>query len=352
MTRDASLRLLDWLCLWLVQMWVVLRCPRIWRRVLRRNRGQGLWRPNVARPLNANEKYAWRKVFDHDPRFVLLSDKQAVKEWVGRLALPIQMPRTLWCGTDARDMPAEVLEGDVVVKATHGWCMNLFARDRKEPLEIWLDRANAFMSASHGHRDQEWAYFHVPRRLLAEEVIRPATGCLIDLKLYTFGTHVEQIVLISNRGSERVGAIWEPDPQGHFVRLDIKTAVSEEIDSHPLPDCIGEAIRLASHIGADFDHLRVDFMTDGACLYLGEITVYNLGGHAHWTGDVSDTPLNRSWDLRRSWFLRSPQTGWRQLYASALRRAIERESVTMKGYDGAHAPPLSKEGHSGGMGRA
>jgi hypothetical protein len=93
-------------------------------------------------------------------------------------------------------------------------------------------------------------------------------------------------------------------------------------------------------IGADFDHLRVDFLTDGTRLFLGEITIYNLGGIAYSTGQLTDTPLNRSWDLRRSWFMRSPQKGWRKAYAAALRRAINLETLRMPRYDGGNLPDL------------
>jgi hypothetical protein len=218
--------------------------------------------------------------------------------------------------------------------------MNIFVKDGHYDHAQLLKEANGFLEMAHGRRHLEWAYFNVPRRLLVEEMIRPASGDLIDLKLYTFGPHVEQVVLISKDEQGRAGAIWEPDSDGRFRMLEIKTAISERIDRRPLPDCIGQALRLASEIGTEFDHLRVDFLTDGTRLYLGEITIYNLAGRAHHTGHIVDTPLNRSWDLRRSWFLRSPQKGWRKAYAAALRSALDRQSQRMPHFDGADASPL------------
>lgn len=327
--------LVDYLILWLAQSWVMVRHPKIWRC----RRKSGL-RPNIAFPLTANEKYAWRKIFDRDPRFVILSDKQAAKDWVAQHDFGARVPKTLWCGTDARGSPETVLQGDVVIKATHGWRMNLFVKGGQYNKTQLIEEANGFLKRSHGLRKFEWAYLHVPRRLLAEEMLRPAAGDLLDLKLYTFGPHVEQVVLISENEQGRSGAIWERGPEGDFRMLEIRTAISEHIDRRPLPACIDEALRLASKIGTEFDHLRVDFLTDGELLYLGEITVYNLGGCAYRTGDIVDTPLNRSWDLRRAWFLRSPQKGWRKIYAAALRRAIDRHALQMSRFDGGDAAPL------------
>ncbi len=330
----------DTIILWLVHVWVMVRQPGIWLRVVRRTRGPGMPRPYSAFPLTANEKYSWRKIFDHDPRFVVLSDKQAAKEWVARHGFDVSVPKTLWCGTDAREIPETVFNGDVVIKATHGWRMNIFVKDSTHDHAQLREKAGSFLEMAHGRAQYEWAYCNVPRRLLAEEMIRPASGEMLDLKLYTFGPHVEQVVLISESEQGRAGAIWEPDAEGRFQMLEIKTAISDRIDRRPLPDCIGQALRVAAEIGAEFDHLRVDFLTDGSRLYLGEITVYNLAGHAYPHGDIVDSSLNRSWDLRRSWFLRSPQKGWRKAYAAALRRAIDRQSREMARFDGGDAPPL------------
>ncbi|MBF2098327.1 MAG: hypothetical protein IGQ88_08135 [Gloeomargaritaceae cyanobacterium C42_A2020_066] len=329
------------LIIWFAQAWAIVQYPKIWRRLVQHRWGLSFSRPNIALPLTANEKYAWRKIFDHDPRFVILSDKQAVKDWIASLALDVTIPRTLWCGTNAHEIPETLLEGDVVIKATHGWAMNIFVKDSSYDPARLVNNANSFLKKSHGNIHLEWAYLNIPRRLLVEEVIRPTSGDLIDLKLYAFGSHVEQIVLISKNEQGRAGAIWEKDLDGQFHMLDIKTAISEQIDRRPLPKCIGKALELASKIGADFDHVRVDFLTDGTQLYLGEITIYNLGGYAHHTGNIIDTPLNRSWDIRRSWFLRSPQKGWRKAYAAALRRAIDHQSRQMLHFDGGEASPLS-----------
>ncbi len=288
-----------------------------------------------------NGKFAWRKIFDHDPRFVILSDKIAAKEWVAQRGIAVETPKVLWSGTDAREIPDDVLAGDVVVKASHGWKMNIFVENGEYDREQLVKEANGFMRRSHGWKTREWAYYDVPRRLLVEEWIRPAHGDLVDLKVYAYGPHVEQIVPIRTGRDGRVAAIWEAAGGGVFRLADSPSAISDEIDRRPLPDTTDRAVAIASAIGADFDHLRVDFLTDGAALYLGEVTVYNLSGTSRHAGHLIDTPMNRSWDLRRSWFLRSPQRGLLKLYADALRRAIDQEALTMPGYDGAGLQSLS-----------
>lgn len=340
----AEIKTSDKLILWLAHAWIMVyhrnRWRRLWRRLRRPKRRAGAPVHCIALPQTANEKYAWRKIFDHDPRFVLLSDKLAVKEFVARLGMDVEIPKVLWSGTDARDIPPSVLEGDVVVKANHGCNMNIFVDYGQYDGTQLVKKANRFLKVSHGRHNYQWAYFDIPRQLFVEERIRPIAGDLIDIKVYVFGPHTEQIVQISKGPEGRAGAIWEPDSEGRFRMLDIRTAVSDRIDRRPLPKNIDRALGVASAIGADFDHLRVDFLTDGTRLFLGEITIYNLGGVAYSVGQLTDTPLNRSWDLRRSWFMRSPQKGWRKIYAAALRRAIDREALRMPRYDGGNLPDL------------
>lgn len=152
------------------------------------------------------------------------------------------------------------------------------------------------------------------------------------MKLYTYGAVVEQVVPIyTTPGKPRAAAIWEATETGQFAPCDIPTAVADVIDDRPLPGNLPRMRALAAEIGRHFDHVRVDVLTDGTELYLGELTIYNLGGRTHWTGALIDTPLNRSWDLRRSWFLSVPQRGWRAIYAAALRRAITRHAARRSG---------------------
>jgi hypothetical protein len=43
--------------------------------------------------------------------------------------------------------------------------------------------------------------------------------------------------------------------------------------------------------------------------------------------DVATGPVNTSWDLRKSCFMRTPQTNWRRLYADRLCQAITIEKT-------------------------
>jgi hypothetical protein len=314
----------DWSVLILVEMWVIVTANQELRRLRRRQRRYGVRRVTIAVPRLADEKFLWRKLFDHDPRFVTLTDKVACKEWVAAQGFDVKMPKTLWTGLDANEIPEAVWLQPIYIKASHGWQMNIPVLSPPENRGPIVAEANGYMDLEHGQASRQWAYRHVPRRLLAEEALFAGEE-LIEIKYYTYGAVVEQFV-ISRHGDPVTSGRWQRQDNGAYALDEAPTTVSPFIDRAPLPPAVDEGLRFASQIGACFDQMRVDTMTDGETVYLGELTVYNQAGRAQLQGHYMDAPMNRSWDLRRSWFLTTQQPGWRGAYAAALRRRLDRQA--------------------------
>lgn len=333
--RGALRRLLDWFMFAWAEMWVIMRHPVLWAELQMREWREGVILPRVAVPRTANEKFLWRRLFDRDPRFPILCDKIASKEWLETLDLGVPTPPTLWVATNAGDIPDHVLDGDVYIKAAHGWNMNIRLSNGVPPRDEWTPRANDFMARSHGKKAHEWGYFPVPRRLMVEPTVASEAD-LIDLRIYLSGGIPERILL--DFGDDGVsGSIWQtqgdPLDAGSWVKTQWRRRPHIPVSPHPLPTVTGRALRAAVRIGNQLDSVRVDFLTDGHQLWLGELTIYSRAGYTEHLGTepILEDVLTRRWDLRRSWFLTMPQTGWRGRYAQALRRAIDRQ---------AHANPL------------
>lgn len=314
----------DSLVFLLVNLWCWLRYPQVLHSMAKRSLPHGRW-PTPALPLSANDKFYWRKAFDRDPRFVTLSDKLACKDWVHRQGLEIRTARVLWTGTDAALIPDALLASRVLVKATHGSGTNILLHAPPADRARFNRQANRFLRRNTGARRAEWGYYDVPRKLFVEEMLADAGPVLEEIKFYTFGTRIERAVRIFDRFGDMGGQTLEPDEAGR-LRLSEQPMVlrPEVIVTRPLPATWERCVTLARALGRDFDHMRVDLLTDGTDVWLGEMTVYNQGGFIAYTGHDPEVQISRAWDIRRSAFLRQPPTrGWRALYAAALRRALD-----------------------------
>lgn len=314
-----------------VGSWVWLRHPRVVWFAARRSLPQGRL-PRTGDPRAGDDKFIWRKVFDRDPMLVRLVDKVAVKDWVAEAVPDLAVPRLLWAGTDPAAMPDAVLAGPVAVKANHGCGTNLFFPTGVTDRTALEAEARRWLAARHGTRRMEWAYSGVTPQILVEELLcadRPEA--LQELKFYTFGPRIERLVQIVDRFGTMQAARYNVDAEGRLIDQPVPAEVSPRLWTGGLPASRQRAEALARHIGAMFDHMRVDLLTDGTTVWLGEMTVYNLAGRFSGTGPDPRAQMSRAWDLRRSAMLRAPPKGWRGVYFRALHRRIDRREGPLDG---------------------
>lgn len=274
--------------------------------------------PDPANPRNMNEKFFWRKMFDRRPEFVTISDKLLVRDWLKEREIKIETPQVLWVGTDAADIPDDVLTGGVVVKANHGSGTNIFLESPPPDRAAFNARANKFLRKNHGRNRLEWGYFGVKRRLFVEQMV---PDCTMEIKMYLFGRHMERLAVIYDRFDDMCADLWLTDGQGGVAYSETETPVGKKA-GRPKPACMDAALETASEIGKNFDHIRVDFLSDGTNLWFSELTVYSLGGKSPIAGDDATAGVNVHWRIQDSWFMRTPQSGWRAIYASRLRLAL------------------------------
>ncbi len=317
-------RYLDRLIFRIVKLWIIVTVFPAWRELCKRHKAAHFLPPRVVVPQWGDKKFLWRKAIDHNPLFATVTDKIAAKEWAAAQGFAIKPPQTLWTGTDANMIPDALWEHPIYIKGAHGWRMNIPVLTPPADRDVIIAQANGFLAKEHGRRTRQWAYKPLPRRLIVEEALFPDQD-LIEVKYFTFGATVEQF-LVTRHGDDTTSTMWVRDPEGDYVMRDIPTIHSSTRDRLPLPLAVKAGVKMAEDIGAAFDHVRVDAMTDGETMYLGEITVYNLSGRFV-QGMETDAPVNRSWDLRNSWFLTAKQPWYWRPYANALRRALDRQEV-------------------------
>ena len=285
----------------------------------------GYW-PNIAFPVTYHEKMFWWRVFDHDPFHQACCDKLAGKEIFAALSDPVPSPETLWTGDRPEDFPQTLVRDDVVVKMTAGCRMNWFFAHQGHDRREFERTCRRWLARPYGRKQAQWGYGGVPRRLMAERMIAGNPQDIEELKIHCYNGKVNHVTVYRGEKTDHSGsAIFSGDGE----RANVFNTVAMHDPSRRLPDdyrlpaCFGRAVDAARAISLGRDYLRVDFMLASGTLWAGELTAYPSAGLM----GASDPRLIRSlannWDMRLSWFVRTPQQGRLEAYRQRLIPFVE-----------------------------
>jgi hypothetical protein len=286
--------------------------------------------PNLCVPKSVSDKYLWRKVFDHDPQFTVFCDKLAAKDYVASRCPDIPAARVLWQGNDIGQAPAELLKGPGFLKSNHGSGFYLRLDEKPRSLDElraitagWLRGWHHTKPRKWKYRGQ-WGYKNVKRTLFIEEDLRTDSGGpIVDFSVYVFCGKVTDFSVMFDHKTDHI-RYARFDSSGRRSDCEPSTAkFSPLARDFELPVNVTKICDSAIKIAGGSDHLRIDLMWNGRELYFGEITVYSHGGFLPMPDKALLAKMAESWDLRRSWFLSNPQTGWRERYAKWLKRTLE-----------------------------
>lgn len=308
-----------------VNLWLYAGNGRLVRQCRRFNHRL----PDIADPKRYSERMLWRKLVDHDPRFVIFCDKLATKDYVQRICPELPLPRTLWIGHDTDEIPDALLDGDVYVKANHGCGFNWRVRDGRCDRAALRRTSARWLAAVHGRKFGEWAYSQVEPKLFVEEAIGDAEAGLIEFNVRASNGRA---ILGSVLGRCKMPDQWVvyldangvPTPGLHDAEGAAITPLPPGVE---IREPYRRAVRFAEKLSEGVDYVRVDFLWNGSVLFGGEITTYPAAGlrdpaHASMHARVLD-----GWDLAQAHFLNAPHRGWKRIYAGALRRSLSRRAT-------------------------
>jgi hypothetical protein len=264
----------------------------------------------------------WRKAVDHNPQFVIFSDKLATKEFMGRCCPDLPVPKVLWIGRDADAIPDEVLRQDVFVKANHGCDFNHRIRDGRCDRAILRDKARRWLGSVYGRGGGEWSYSQVEPKLFVEDAIGDAERDLLEFQVRASNGRV---ILGSVIGNSKTPAQWYVylDAEGRPTQGVFEPSASPAaaaFEARTVAEPYRRAVAFTRRLSVGVDYARFDFLWNGKDLFGGEITVYPAGGVSDPATSEANTVVLNGWDMLPAHFLNAPQSGWRRWYAEALKR--------------------------------
>jgi hypothetical protein len=276
--------------------------------------------PALLRPRRFSEKMQWRKLFELDPGFAMLSDKLAARDFVTARIGPGRQADVLWVGNDADAIPFDRLVPPYVLKSTHASGQVIIVRDLAA-LNVAAARtaARGWLAYCHGTSMNEPAYVHLPHRLVVERLLLCPDGTTpLEHRVSVFDGRVAFIRTTTSNASGRpcFGDVHDRD----WTRLPI----TWESPAHPVPlprpARLAEMIELAERLGAGLSQSRVDIYDCGDRLMVGEITLYSQSGLVPYPDPAHDLALGEPWIISRPmlrailavavgrWEIRPPRT--------------------------------------------
>lgn len=235
---------------------------------------------NLKNPRTFNEKLQWLKLYDRNPLYTQLVDKQGVKEYVADKIGEQYVIPTLGVWDSFDDIDFEMLPNQFVLKCTHDSGGVVIVTDKakfdclgaKKKIEDSL--AVEFYKTG-----REWPYKNVPHRIIAEQyMIDERLGELKDYKFFCFNGEPKYLFIASdrNKGKQEVKFdYFDID----FNRLPLRQA------AHPnstydieRPKTYHEMVRIAAELSKGIPQVRIDLYEVNGHVYFGEYTFFHHGG--------------------------------------------------------------------------
>ena len=294
--------------------------PVRWRERSSLVRWWRLWR--TRRPRTFNEKVRYKLLRDRRPLLVTYADKAAVRDHVASVVGASYLPRLHHLLDEPADL-AGLTDGcwprECVVKPTHGsgtavvvsaaapadarlpdprWSW-VYAHVRPEhaPAEHVAALGRSWLSQLYGQGpNREWAYGHVPRRVLVEELLIGADGGVPDdYKFFVFHGVCRWVEVDRGRFEHRTQDFFTADWQ--HVPLSGGHPWS---DPPPAPPArLAEMLEVAERLGRGTDFVRVDLYALPDRVVFGELTSFPAGGDSPFEPASWDTEFGRHWTVPR-----------------------------------------------------
>jgi len=241
-------------------------------------------------------KLHWLKLNDRRLEYGRVVDKFEARAYVSSRVGPHVLNTCYALAATPDELSSANLPSQFILKATHGWNMNLVVHDASA-----LDwhsahrRMEAWLTVRHHLRHGEWPYSLVPPRILAEELLLPAAGDLLDYKFFCFDGAPHFFKVDAGRSTVRHQRYY--DLSGRALPFSVRRyePLPQEVCR---PHHLQEMAAVAAELSRGLPFVRVDLYEHGGGVRFGELTLYPCGGNlrfdpyrwSEWAGTLLELP--------------------------------------------------------------
>lgn len=229
----------------------------------------GRW-PRIHAPRRLTEKIFARKLLHgDDPRFPVIADKVASREWVAqRIGEQYLVPLVGVYGYDELDL-LEIRPGYVIKCANRSGGVYFTSDIDPRERDAFIARLRSDLDFDFASWTGEPWYARIPKRVIVEKSLVDEQGNVpADYKFFVYDGRVRSIQIHIDRFGNHKRAMFDRN----WELIPIGNAIPEQMP--PPPAQLEKMIEIAETLGREFDFIRVDlFEIGGKRVYFGELTV-------------------------------------------------------------------------------
>lgn len=246
---------------------------------------------NLDNPKTFNEKLQWMKLHNRDSKYVMMTDKYQVKQWVAEKIGKKHVPKLLGVWDQFEEIDFDALPDQFVLKCTHdsgglAICTDKSVFNKTKARK----KLNRCLKRNYYWGGREWQYKDIKPRIIAEEYLKGIGGKdSIEYKVSCFGGVVKFITVCQGKPhetySDRTNDHYTKDWSERIPFEVYYKSCGHEIEK---PNELEEMVSICETLAEGIPYVRVDvYIVDGT-IYFGEMTFTTWGGLAKFNDEKWD----------------------------------------------------------------
>lgn len=229
-------------------------------------------------PLTLSEKIQWLKLYDRNPLYTVLADKEESKRFVAEQIGDNFTVKTLGIWSRIEDIDFDSLPDQFVIKTTHDSggvviCTNKAELDK----QVTINKLSASLNRNYFSLFREWPYKNIVPRIIAEEYLSPEPGeTLTDFKFYCFNGEPK---LLKTAVRDANGQIRTDFFDLNMKLIPLKQQGYENSTELPVvPRNLNAMVDTARKLTLGIPFVRLDFYEIDNRVLIGEFTFHPSSG--------------------------------------------------------------------------
>lgn len=235
--------------------------------------------PNLDNPKSLNEKMQWMRFNYHDSLMTKCVDKCSFKEYIKDTVGEEYVVPLYGVWDNVNDINFDDLPNKFAIKSTWGWgdLQNILVKNKyglnlhktRAMLSNWMQEWNNYY-----YQSFEWDSKDIKPRIIAEELLEPSCGEIIDYKFYCYNGKCRHFLICKDRKTKTKYINYDLDY--NCIKLSPNSYVTNE--KFIKTKEFDKMFELAEKLAKPFPLVRVDFYDVDGKIYVGELTFSPGGG--------------------------------------------------------------------------